>query len=721
MSAGTTPLDRRNFLKTSLAGATGLVIGFYLPGRGETLAAVPAAEVAAAALNAWIHVRPDNTVTIMISKSEMGQGVVTSLSMLAAEELECDWRQVRTEFALAAPEYMDPMFMFYVQGTGGSSSIHSCWDPLRKAGAAAREMLIAAAAQKWGVDKSGCHAENGSVVHAATKRRLTYGSLAEAAAKLPAPTDVKLKDPSQFRRIGKPTNRLDTPDKVNGRTGFGIDVRRPGMLHAVVLRCPVFGGKVASFDATKAKAVPGVRDVVQISTGIAVVAGNTWDAMQGRRALDVKWDEGPNADASNQVIFKLFAERAGKPGVVARKEADAATAMAGAVKKIEAVYEAPYQAHATMEPMNCTADVSADGVEVWVPTQSQTVGQVVAATAAGVKPEAVKLHTTFLGGGFGRRAWSDFITDAVETSKAMKAPVQVTWSREDDMQHDYYRPASYTRFVAGLDADGWPVAWTNRIACDSVMNWFFPNSVKNGLDETSVEGCADVPYAIPNILVDYQLVSGPIPVGFWRSVGNSQNAFFRESFFDEVAAAANKDPYEFRRHLLAKSPRHLGVLDLAAQKAGWGTPLPQGRFRGIAVVKSFSTYVAEVAEVSVDRKAGSVSVHRVVCAVDCGQVVNPKTVEAQVQSGVVYGLTAALKGEITIERGRVVQSNFNDYEMLRINEMPTVEVHIVSSQEAPTGMGEPGVPPIAPAVCNAVFAATGKRIRRLPIRAEDLA
>ncbi|MGE5326019.1 MAG: molybdopterin cofactor-binding domain-containing protein, partial [Deltaproteobacteria bacterium] len=460
MSRGKVSLDRREFLKTGVAGATGLVVGFYLPGRDEIFAAGTEPEV----LNAWIHVGPDDDVTIIISKSEMGQGVVTSLSMLAAEELACDWKKIRTEFAPAAAVYFDPVFR--AQGTGGSTSIRSGWVPMRRAGATAREMLLRAAAEKWGVDKSECHAEDGTVVHTTTKRRATYGSLAVAAGKLPPPSDVTLKEATQFTVIGKPLKRLDTREKVNGRAGFGIDVRRPGMLHAVVLRCPVYGGKVASFDATKARAVPGVRDVVQISTGIAVVADNTWNAMQGRRALEVKWGEGKLASVSSDTIWKLYADRAEKPGVVARKDGDAAAAIAGASQKLEAVYQAPFEAHATMEPMNCTADVRPDGVDVWAPTQFQTTSQITAAQIGGVRPGAVKIHTTFLGGGFGRRGWTDFVKDACEASKAMKAPVQVTWSREDDMQHDYYRPASYAKLAAGLDAGGNVVAWTTRIACD---------------------------------------------------------------------------------------------------------------------------------------------------------------------------------------------------------------------------------------------------------------
>ncbi|MGA8012075.1 MAG: xanthine dehydrogenase family protein molybdopterin-binding subunit [Candidatus Acidiferrales bacterium] len=714
MRAITNPLDRRSFLKTGLAGATGLVIGFYLPGRREVLAASSAPAV----LNAWIQITPEDQVTILISKSEMGQGVETSLAMLAAEELECDWKRIHTEFAPADKVYFDPAFG--MQGTGGSQSIHSGWEPMRKAGATAREMLIGAAAQKWSVDASECHAENGAVVHSATKRRATFGSLAEAAAQIPQPKEVKLKDPSQFKIIGKHIKRVDTPKKVNGTAVFGIDVRLKGMLHASVEHCPVFGGKVASFDATKAKAIPGVKDVIQIPTGVAVVADNTWTAFQGRKALDIKWDEGPNAAVSSASIRKSFMDAVEKPGVVSRKEGDAAAGLSSAAQKVEAVYEAPYQAHATMEPMNGTADVRADGVDLWVATQFQTPSQGTAAGITGQKPENVKVHTTYLGGGFGRRGWSDFVAESTILSKAMGVPVQVTWTREDDMQHDYYRPASYIKMAAGLDANGKPTAFTARVACDSIMSWFFPGSIKNGLDASSVEGVSDIAYDIPNILVDYQLMAGPIPMGFWRSVGASQNGFFSESFVDELAAAAKKDPYEYRRDLLAKKPRHLGVLNLAAQKAGWGTPLPKGRFRGIAVLEAFSTYAAEVVEISID-KDGTVNVHRVVAAVDCGRVINPDTAEAQVSGAIVYGITAALKTEITIDRGRVVQTNFGDNPALRMNEVPKIEVYFVPSEETPTGLGEPAVPPVAPAIANAIFAGTGKRIRHMPIKPEDVA
>jgi len=719
MSAGTTGgIDRRGFLKTGAAGAAGLVVGFYLPGRLEVLAA-PVAMMPPASLNAWMLISTTDVVTIMIDKSEMGQGILTALCMIAAEELDCNWKTIHTEFAPAAKEYFNPAFG--MQGTGGSSSVRSSWDPMRKAGAAARDMLLQAAAAQWKVDKSACRTENGLIYHDASKRSVTYGSVAVAASKLPVPQDVPLKDPKKYRIIGKPTKRLDTPDKVNGLAQFGIDVRQGGMLYAVVARCPVFGGKVASFDATKAKAVPGVKTVIQISSGLAVVADNTWAAMQGRRALDVKWDEGPNANASSESISKLFADQMAKPGAEARKEGDAASALAGATQKIEAVYEAPYLAHATMEPINCTADVRADRVEVWAPTQFQTMAQGAAAKVGGVKPENAFIHTTYLGGGFGRKAGTDFVIEAVETSKALSRPVKLTWSREDDTQHDYYRPASYAKLAGGIGADGWPVAWTTRIACSSIMEAWFPGSTKNNLDPTSVEGIANLPYSIPNIQVDYVRTEPGIPVGFWRSVGASQNGFFSECFMDELATAGKKDPYEFRRHLLDKAPRQLGVLELAAQKAGWDKPLPAGRYRGIAVLEAFQSFAAQVVEISVDRKARSVKVHRVVCAVDVGRVVNPANIVMQSESAIAYGLSSALYGEITIAKGRVVQTNFNTYPVLRIDAMPVVETYIVPSEEKPTGAGELAVPPVVPALCNAIFAATGKRIRRLPIRAEDLA
>lgn len=707
-------MDRRNFLKTSAAGTAGLLIGFYFRGDTEILAATTDVPVV---LNAWIHVGTDDQVTILIDKSEMGQSILTGLAMIAADELDCDWKKVRTEFAPAEKAYFNPRFG--AQGTGGSSGTPTSWDPLRKASATARAMLLQAAAQKWGVASSECTAENSTILHVPTKRRLTYGSLAEVAAQLPVPQNVPLKTPDQYHLIGKATKRLDTPDKVNGSAQYGIDVRLPGMLYAVVARCPVFGGKVAGFDAAKAKAIPGVKDVIQISSGVAVIADNTWTAMQGRRALEVQWDEGPNAKLTSAAISKQLADAAAQPGHAARKEGDVDAGLAGAATKIEIDYEVPFLAHATMEPQNCTAHVRADRCDVWAPTQAQTNSQTTAARITGLDPSSVFVHTTFLGGGFGRRFEADFIGEAVEVSKAMNAPVKVTWSREDDMQHDYYRMVSHARCTAGLDADGWPVVWSSLVASPSLLARFGP--LKDNFDHRSVESLDSVPYAIPNILVDYQLVNTGVPIGFWRSVGASQNGFFLESFIDEIATAGKKDPYELRRRLLAKSPRHLAVLEAAAENAGWGKPLPAGRARGIALVSSYDGYVAHVIEISVNRQERTLKVHRVVCALDCGRIVNPSSIDAQARSSIVYGLTAALYGAITIDRGRVQQNNFNDYKILRINEMPDVEVHIIPSDLPPTGAGEFVVPPVAPALCNAIFVATGKRIRRLPIQPEDLA
>ena len=714
MSVNERGMDRRRFLKTGAAGAAGLLVGFYFHGDITTLAAESSAPVV---LNAWVHVGTDDLVTILIDKSEMGQSILTGLAMIAADELDCDWAKVRTEFAPADKVYYNPRFG--VQGTGGSSGTPTSWNPLRKASATARAMLVQAAAQKWGVDPAECSAENSTILHAATKRRLAYGNLAEAAAKLPVPQNVPLKTPEQYQLIGKPTKRLDTPDKVNGSAQYGIDVRLPGMVYAVVARCPVFGGKVASFDASKSKEIPGVKDVFQISTGVAVIADNTWAAMQGRRALDIKWDEGPNAALSSAEISKQLAAGAERPGPVARKEGDVDAGLASAATKFEVNYEVPFLAHATMEPMNCTAHVRADRCDVWAPTQAQTSSQNMAAKITGLDISAVFIHTTFLGGGFGRRFEADFIGEAVEVSKAIGGPVKVTWSREDDMQHDYYRMVSHMRGTAGLDADGWPVVWSSRVSSPSLLARFGP--LKDNFDHRSVESLDSVPYAIPNILVDFQLVNTAVPIGFWRSVGASQNGFFLESFIDEMATAGKKDPYELRRRLLAKSPRHLAALDAAAQNAGWGKPLPEGRFRGIALVSSYDGYVALVTEISVNRKERTLRAHRVVCALDCGRIVNPSSIDAQARSCIVYGLTAALHSAITIDRGRVQQNNFNDYKMLRFDEMPDVEVHIIPSDLPPTGAGEFVVPPVAPALCNAIFAATGRRVRRLPVRAEDLA
>jgi len=700
-------VNRRGFLKVGLGGAAGLTIGFALPESARLLAQTAGSRVFP--LTGYVHIGTDDTVTLMLPKSEMGQGPMTSVSQILAEELECDWKKVRTEFAP-----VDPKLYGALQGTFGSMSIRTGWDPMRKAGATAREMLVQAAAQKWGVDKSQCRAENSAVINTGNNERASFGSLAEAAAKLPPPSSVTLKAAGQYRYIGKSLKRLDTPLKVNGTATFGIDAKVPGMQYAVLARCPVFGGKVASFDATKAKAVPGVKQVVQVSNGVAVIADNTWNAMEGRRALQIQWDEGALAHLNSADIRKMMADATEQPGAVARKVGDAAAALNSAAKKLEAVYEAPYLSHAPMEPMNCTADVRADGCQVWAATQIQTAAHQTAMQITGLPADKVQIHTLFLGGGFGRRGGADFIAEAVEISKAAGVPVKLTWSREDDMTHDLYRPASYTKFTGALDGEGWPAAWHTRVGCPSFQG------IQNGVDRAAVEGIADLAYNIPNIQVEYAKADPGIPTTYWRSVGYSQNTFFTESFLDELAAAGGKDPLEVRRRLLggAKNARMLAVVELAAEKAGWGKQLAAGRARGIAVVNNIGSFNAQVAEISLDK--GKLKVHRVVCAVDCGQVINPAIVEQQIQSGIVYGLSAALKGGITIKNGRVEQQNFHQYEVLRIDEMPVVEVHIVPSTAAAGGIGEASTPTTAPAVANAIFALTGKRVRRLPIKAEEL-
>ena len=704
----TVTLSRRDFVKVTGAAGAGLALGVYLPGcRPER----PEAEGPAFAPNAWVRIWTNGRITIVVDRSEMGQGVATALPMLVAEELEADWSKVEIEFAPSDPAYVNPLFG--LQGTGGSTSVRAAWEPLRKAGAAAREMLIAAAAAEWGVDRSACRAENGMVVHTDGRRR-PYGSLAARAAALPVPEQVTLKDPASFRIAGKATPRLDTPAKVNGSAQFGIDVRVPDMLIAVVARCPVYGGTVARVDDTNAKAGPSVRQVVPISSGIAVVGDTYWHARQGREALEIEWNEGPTARQSSARISEQLRGLAQRGGAVARTDGDAVGTLARSARVVRATYELPFLAHATMEPMNATARVRADGCDVWAPTQFQSGCTEAAARITGLPKEKIAVHTTYLGGGFGRRFELDFVIEALEASKATGVPVKVVWSREDDVRHDFYRPASYHDLAAGLDAGGRPVAWRHRMVAPSIMARVFPNVVKNGLDPEAVEGAAELPYGIPNVRVDYVMADTGVPVGFWRSVNHSINGFVVESFVDELAHAAGRDPFEYRRELLADRPRHRRVLELAAEKAGWGTRTPAGRHRGIAVHKSFESFVAQVAEVSVAAD-GAVRVHRVVCAVDCGPVVNPNTVEAQMESGIVYGLTAALYGAVTIKDGRAEQSNFHDYPMLRMREMPQVEVHIVPSTESQGGVGEPGTPPIAPAICNAIFAGTGKRLRKLPI------
>jgi len=719
MSAGT--VGRREFIKTGAAIGGGLLVSLYSPVTGGPNS-LSAAEEKGFALNAFVRIGTDESVTVISAHSEMGQGIYTSLPMLLNEELEANWSNIRVEAAPVDKAYNHPLFG--MQMTGGSTTSPAEWKRYREMGATARVMLVAAAAAKWNVDAASCHVEKGVVIHAASGKRATYGSLADAAAKLTPPANVPLKSPKDFTLIGKSTRRLDTPSKVNGTAQFGLDVIRPGMLTAVIARPPVFGGKVAKLDASEALKVPGVKIVEQVPSGVAVIADHFWPAKLGRDKLKVEWDLGPNADLSTEKMLRDFATTARKPGAIAKKTGDPQAALKTAAKTITAEYDVPYLAHACMEPLNCVVDLRADSCEIWTGTQFETADRASAAQVVGLPPEKVQIHTTLLGGGFGRRAnpASDFVVEAAHVAKIAKAPVKVVWTREDDMRGGWYRPMWHDRFVAGLDASGDPIAWTHTIVGQSIAQGtpFAAFMIKDGVDSTSVEGAADILYGLPNLQVDLHTPQIGVPVQWWRSVGHSHTGFSVEAFFDEVAHAGGKDPYELRRELLANQPRMRAVLELAAQKANWGSKLPPGVGRGIATHFSFDSYVAQVVEASV-AKNGEVRVHRVVCALDCGLVINPDTVRAQMEGGIIFGLTAALKTEITLKDGRVVQGNFDSYPMLRIFESPKIEVYFVPSGESPTGVGEPGVPPVAPALANAIFGATGKRVRRLPIRASDLA
>lgn len=712
--------SRRKFLQTTAAIGGGLVIGFHLPAFAKQVRniGVPAAENFAP--NAFVRIGKDNMITVIVNHSEMGQGAYTSLPMIIADELDADWNNVKFEAAPVDPVYNHPGFG--MQGTGGSTSTWVEWDRFRNAGATGRYLLLAAAAQTWNVDPSTLRTEKGFVIHSPSGRKISYGELVDKAATITAPKEVKLKDAKDYKLIGKPIKRLDTPEKIDGSGIFGMDVKIPGVLTAVIARAPVFGGKLKSFNGDKAKAIPGVKEVVQIDRGIAVVANGFWPAKLGRDALEIVWDEGPLSTLDTKAQTKQYADLAKQTGAVAKKEGDVSAAKDKAVKKFDVVYDLPYLAHAPMEPLNCVADVKADSCEIWVGTQFQTVDAMTAAGITGLKPNQVKLHTTLLGGGFGRRAVLDahFVSEAVQVSKAIKSPVKVVWTREDDIRGGYYRPRAYHTISAGLDAAGKPLYWEHNIVCQSfaVGTPLEAMMVQNGVDGTAVEGASEIPYHVPNKHVEWNMAPNGVPTLWWRSVGSSHTAFVVEGFIDELAKAAGKDPFEYRRMLMDKHPRQKKVLEYVAAKAGWKNPLPAGRGKGIAVHESFGSVVAMVAEVSIAKN--NLKVHKVTVAVDCGQVVNPDTIKAQMEGCVVFGLTAALYGEISFENGKVKQRNFHDYKMLRMNEMPLVDVHIMDSKEKMGGVGEPGVPPVAPAVMNALFTLTGKRVRNLPLQPEDL-
>jgi isoquinoline 1-oxidoreductase beta subunit len=709
--ASTTGLSRRGFLQAGAAAGGGFMLSLRLPLAGRDAQAGEGAF----SPNAFVHIGHDGGITLTMSYVEMGQGTYTSISMLIAEELEVDLAQIRVEHAPPdAKRYGNPA-LGGIQATGNSSAIRGAWQPLRQAGAVARTMLVAAAAKRWNVDPATCHAQRGTVVHAATQRSLGYGELAADAARMPVPDKVALKPPEQFRLIGTPAKRVDSPAKVNGTAMYGIDVRPPGVKIATLAQSPVFGGKLKSLDDNAAKAVKGVRQIVRLDDAVAVVADHMGAAKKGLAALKIEWDDGPHAKLGTADIARELAQATLSPGAVAQSVGDAAAALAGAATKVEAMYELPFLAHAAMEPMNCTVHVRPDGCEIWVGTQAIVRAQGSAAKVTGLPVDKIVVHNHLIGGGFGRRLDTDGVERAVEIARQVDGPVKVVWTREEDIQHDMYRPYWVDRLSAGLDAKGKPVAWINRFAGSSVIARWLPPGFKDGLDPDTTEGAIDLAYAFPNFHVEYRRVEPPgIPTAFWRSVGPSHNVFVTESFVDELAAAAKQDPVAFRAALLDKSPRAKAVLELAAAKAGWGQALPAGIGRGVSLQFVFGSYLAVVAEVEV-AASGEVRVRRVVCAMDCGTVVNPDTVEAQIQSAVLFGVTAALYGEITLKSGRVEQANFDTYQPLRIDAAPAIEVHVVASREPPGGMGECGTSVIPAAVTNAIFAATGKRLRKLPV------
>ncbi|MCC8976088.1 xanthine dehydrogenase family protein molybdopterin-binding subunit [Bradyrhizobium brasilense] len=704
-------LSRRNFLRAGAIAGGGLLLSVSLPFAGRE------SEAAASdgfAPNAFVRIGGDGKVVLTMPYVEMGQGTYTSIPMLIAEELEIGLTQVRLEHAPPSDKlYANPLLG--VQATGNSNAMRGAWQPMRKAGATAKAMLVAAAAKRWNVEPGTCRAENGEVHHAASGRKLGYGELATDAAQMPVPENVTLKSPAEFKLIGTPAKRLDTPSKINGTAVYGIDARPPGVKVATLAQSPVFGGRVKRVDDAAAKAVKGVRQIVTLDDAVAVVADHMGAAKKGLAALTIEWDEGPHAKLATSDIARELEAATTKPGTVAQNIGDADKVMAGAATKVEATYQLPFLAHATMEPMNCTVHVRSDGCEIWVGSQALSRAQAVAAKVLNMPPEKVVVHNHLLGGGFGRRLEVDGVIRAVQIAKQVDTPVKVVWTREEDIQHDMYRPYWCDRIAVGLDASGKPVAWNNRFAGSSVLARWAPPAFRNGLDPDTTEGAIDLVYDIPNFHVEYVRVEPPgIPTAFWRSVGPSHNVFVTESVIDELAAAAKQDPVDYRRGLLGKSPRAKAALELAAAKAGWGGKLPAGRGRGVSLQFVFGSYLAQVAEVEV-AKDGSVRVHRVVCAMDCGTVVNPDTVQAQLQSGINFGVTAALYGEITLKGGRVEQSNFDSYQMLRIDQAPAIEVHIVPSTEPPGGMGETGTSGIVPAISNAIFAATGKRLRKMPV------
>jgi isoquinoline 1-oxidoreductase beta subunit len=708
-----TAVSRRDFLKAGAAAGGGLLLGFHMP-----IANAAPAQAAVFAPNAFIRIDRQGKITLIMPQIEMGQGVYTAIAMILAEELDVPLDRVTLEAAPPSDAlYGNPIF--HIQVTGNSNSIRAFWMPLRKAGAGARAVLVKAAAQVWKVDPASCRTDNGQVLHEASRRRLAYAALVDHAAGIAPPQDPPLKAVAEFKLIGKPLKRLDTPDKVNGRTVYGIDAMLPGLKFATLAMCPVFGGKVAHVDDSRAKNIPGVRQIVALDDLVAVVGDHMWAALKGLEALDITWDEGTNADVSSDVIWSQIRAASKKEGVVAKSLGDAAKALDKG-DRLEAAYELPFLAHAPMEPMNCTVHVKPDACEVWVGSQVQSRAHAIAAKVTELPLEKVTLHTHLLGGAFGRRLEVDGVEIAVRIARYVDAPVKVVWTREQDIQHDIYRPVYRDRLSASL-SDGKIIGWKHRITGSSILARWLPPAFQHGIDIDAIDSAADIPYDIPDLRVEYMRDEPlAVPTGFWRGVGPNNNVFAIESFIDELAKKAGKDPVAFRRDMLGKSPRLKAALELAASKAGWGSALPARTGRGVAVQTAFGSFIATVAEAEVDSN-GEVRVRRIVSAVDTGIVVNPDTVVAQLQGGLIFGLTAALYGEITIDKGRVQQSNFHDYRMLRMDQTPAIEVHLIKSGEAPGGIGETGTTAAPPALGNAIFAATGIRLRRLPIDREVLA
>ena len=706
MSTNVRDVSRRTFLKTG-AALSGLVIAISLPGCGKKPAASGETRVVEA--NAWLRIGTDNRITFLCDKAEMGQGVYTSLPMLIAEELGVSVDRINVEFAPPGDQFINNLLGGQV--TGGSTSVRDGWEKLRKAGASARQLLVTAAANEWGVDAAHCRVTDGVVVSPHGKR-LNFGQLAEAAAKLPAPREVALKPADQFTVIGKAQKRKDTPAKVDGSAVYGIDVKLPGMLYAALAQPPVLGGSVRTFNDEKARAMPGVVATVLTSSGVAVVADSWWRAKKARDVLSIEWDAGPNAGLNNAKISQTLRKGAASDGKVARNDGDVDAAIKQAARVIRADYELPLLAHATLEPQNCTADVRADGADIYVPTQVQQIAQATAARAAGLDAATVKVHTTFLGGGFGRRLEVDFIPAAVEASKAVRKPVKLIWTREDDMTHDAYRPPAFDQVTAAIDAKGNLTAWKLHLTGPSITARMFPAVVEKMIDPFAVEAATNYPYAVPNVRVDFRQQEIGIDVGYWRSVSHALNCFVAESFMDELAASQRKNPAEFRKALLANQPRFLKVLDLVTREARFGYPL-RGHSHGLALMEGYGTYMAQVADISIE--GGKVKLHRVYCVLDCGQQINPDTIVAQVESSILFGYSALMWGQIDLQGGRVQQTNFDNYRVARMSEAPRIDVYTIDSGEPPGGIGEPATALVAPAVCNAIYAATGRRLRSLPL------